>query len=98
MGNGYVKKATVVGGSIHLETDVRCGECDDGKKVIVISCCDIFTVCNRCGFKEYEWRCGDSLDYLDYMDRVYKVSLSYGKSLKYFVEAAINICGFYDGY
>jgi hypothetical protein len=37
------------------------------------------------------------LDYLDYMDRVYKVSLSYGKSLKYFVEAAINICGFMMG-
>lgn len=84
--------------SIYLETDVRCGECGDGKKVIVISCCDIFTVCNMCGFKEHEWRCGDSLDYLDYMDRVYGISHAYGKSLKYFVEAAMNICDSFVGF
>jgi len=82
---------SVIGNVIVIDTYVSC-ECGIGKKMIVIDCCDVYTVCPYCGFREWEWRCGDSLDYLDYMDKMYRVSERFGKGLGYFVEASVELC------
>ena len=53
--------------------EAECGECG-GKRFLLITSRGIFSVCERCGFVEWEWMVGDSPEYLDYLSERYGVS------------------------
>jgi len=52
-----------------------CNECEGGKVVLFFTEDGIFSKCLDCGFTEWEWTWGDNPDYLEYLARVYGVSI-----------------------
>jgi hypothetical protein len=50
----------------------KCNECG-GVKVLEIRNKVIYSKCLNCGFTEWEWSTGDSLGYLRYLSKLYKV-------------------------
>jgi len=50
----------------------RCYECG-GEKFLLVNRNGIFSICSKCGFNEWEWTWGDSVDYLYYLADRYGV-------------------------
>jgi len=53
-----------------------CGECGGkGTRTLIIDRVrGVFSKCSRCGFWEWEWTYGDSLDYLEYLAKRYGIT------------------------
>lgn len=64
----------------------ECGECGGIVNLAITSRGDILSICRRCGFVEWEWSLGDSLDYLQYLARMY--GIDYRELVEYVEEAS----------
>lgn len=54
----------------------NCNECDgEGTKVLIVTRNGIWSKCKRCGMMEWEWKMGDSMDYLKYLADRYNTTV-----------------------
>jgi hypothetical protein len=53
-----------------------CGECGGkGTKTLIVDRHrGVFSKCQKCGFCEWEWTYGDSLDYLEHLAKKYHIT------------------------
>ena len=52
-----------------------CNECGGKDTVVLVIRRDgVWSKCLRCGFMEWEWSYGDSIDYLEYLAKEYHIS------------------------
>lgn len=50
----------------------NCNECGAKDSVVLrIVGKSIFSICKACGFYEYEWEVGDSIEYLKYLEEIF---------------------------